>query len=108
APLPPPASDDMEAIGRTNDAVLYGGEVTLWLHAEDGPLEELGPGIPSCSSADHGSPFGEIFKRYEYDFYRIDPLLFSPSQVTLINLKSGRTHRFGQVFPEILKRSFGG
>jgi len=108
APLPPVAADDMVGIGRTNDAVLYGGEVTLWLRAEDAQLVELGPGIPSCSSADHGAPFGEIFKRYEYDFYRIDPLLFSPARVTMVNLVSGRTHCFGEVFPDVLKRSFTG
>jgi len=30
APLPPPARDFAEGIGRTNDAILYGGRVTLW------------------------------------------------------------------------------
>ena len=29
APLPPVAADDLVGIGRTNDAMLYGGEVTL-------------------------------------------------------------------------------
>jgi methenyltetrahydromethanopterin cyclohydrolase len=106
APLPPVAADDMSAIGRTNDAVLYGGEVTLWMQSDDDLLEELGPGIPSSSSADYGAPFGEIFKRYEYDFYRIDPLLFSPACVTLVNLNTGRSHRFGVIAPDVLRRSF--
>jgi methenyltetrahydromethanopterin cyclohydrolase len=107
APLPPVAADDLTAIGRTNDAVLYGGEVTLWVRGDDRALRELGPRIPSCSSADHGVPFAEIFERYERDFYRIDPLLFSPACVTLINLDSGRSHCFGQVVPEVLRQSFG-
>jgi methenyltetrahydromethanopterin cyclohydrolase len=108
APLPPVAADDLTGIGRTNDAVLYGGDVTLWLRADDSELEELGPKIPSCASADFGAPFGEIFKRYDYDFYRIDPLLFSPARVTLINLNSGRTHQFGGLVPDVLRQSFIG
>jgi methenyltetrahydromethanopterin cyclohydrolase len=108
APLPPVAADDLAAIGLTNDAVLYGGEVTLWMEADDFQLEELGPGIPSESSADYGAPFAEIFDRYDRDFYRIDPLLFSPACVTLVNLRTGRIHRFGRVAPEILERSFAG
>ena len=106
APLPPVAANDLTGIGRTNDAVLYGGEVTLWVRADDARLQEIGPGIPSCSSPDHGQPFGKIFKRYNHDFYRIDPLLFSPAQVTLVNLNSGRTHRFGQLWPEVIQQSF--
>jgi methenyltetrahydromethanopterin cyclohydrolase len=106
APLPPVAADDLVGIGRTNDAVLYGGEVTLWLRADDALLQEIGPRIPSASSADHGQPFGEIFARYQHDFYRLDPLLFSPAVVTLINLTSGRTHRFGQLCPAVIQQSF--
>src|SRR3954463_6700961 len=37
-PLPPVAGDDMEAIGRTNDAVLYGGPAPPPLGAHDDAL----------------------------------------------------------------------
>ncbi|MFO0879526.1 MAG: methenyltetrahydromethanopterin cyclohydrolase [Gemmataceae bacterium] len=108
APLPPVAGDDLTAIGWTNDAILYGGQVTLWLQGDDAQIAELGPKIPSSASSAHGSPFAEVFKAAGNDFYKIDPNLFSPAQVTLVNLKTGRTHRFGQVEPSILQRSFGG
>ena len=32
APLPPVAGDDLAAIGRTNDAILYGARVVLVRH----------------------------------------------------------------------------
>lgn len=108
APLPPVAAEDLVGIGRTNDAVLYGGQVTLWLRGDDDDLQQLAPRIPSCASPDFGSPFAEIFQRYEYDFYKIDPLLFSPAQVTLINLNTGGSHRFGQWMPDVLRQSFAG
>lgn len=106
APLPPIAADDLTAIGWTNDAVLYGGEVTLWVSGDDDSLTEIGPRIPSCESGDYGEPFAVIFERYERDFYKIDPLLFSPAHVTLMNLDTGRTHRFGEVNAPVLQRSF--
>ncbi len=97
APLPPIAADDMAAIGRTNDAVLYGGEVTLWVEGEDDALQTLAPQIPSNASHDHGQPFAEIFARYDHDFYKIDPLLFSPAVVTLVNLSTGNTFTAGEL-----------
>lgn len=104
APLPPIAKDDLAAIGWTNDAVLYGGEVTLWVQADDDELHALGPKVPSNSSADFGEPFSQIFHRYNSDFYKIDPLLFSPAVVTFVNLNSGRTHRFGTLQPGVLQQ----
>ncbi len=106
APLPPIAADDLVGIGRTNDAILYGADVTLWVTGDDGRLLELGPQIPSCSSKDYGAPFSDIFTHYQRDFYKIDPLLFSPARITLINLDTGRSFSFGQFAPDVLVRSF--
>jgi methenyltetrahydromethanopterin cyclohydrolase len=104
APLPPVARDDLAAIGRTNDAVLYGGEVTLWVRGNDESLEAIGPRVPSSVSPDFGTPFAEIFKRYGGDFYAIDPHLFSPAVVTFQNLDTGRTFQFGRTLPDVIRR----
>ncbi len=106
APLPPVAANDLAAIGRTNDAILYGGEVTLWVNGDDDSLSEIGPRVPSCASPDFGEPFAAIFQRYDCDFYRIDPLLFSPAIVTFQNVTTGRTFRFGQIAADVVQRSF--
>jgi methenyltetrahydromethanopterin cyclohydrolase len=106
APLPPIAAKDRLAIGLTNDSVLYGGDVTLWVRGDDDELARLGPLVPSSASRDFGEPFGAIFERYGRDFYKIDPLLFSPARITFHNLSTGRTHRFGELRPDILARSF--
>jgi methenyltetrahydromethanopterin cyclohydrolase len=106
APLPPVAADFLGAIGRTNDAILYGGQVVLWVQADDAQLAEIGPKVPSSASSDHGAPFAEIFARYQQDFYKIDKLLFSPARITLQNLRTGRSHTFGRVEPDVLRRSF--
>jgi methenyltetrahydromethanopterin cyclohydrolase len=106
APLPPVARDELGAIGRTNDAILYGGRVVIWVQAEDDQLAEIGPKVPASASADWGAPFQTIFERYERDFYKIDPMLFSPAEIVLHNLKSGRSHAFGRMKTDVLYQSF--
>jgi methenyltetrahydromethanopterin cyclohydrolase len=107
APLPPVASNDLAAIGRTNDAILYGARVILAVTGDDASLETIGPRVPSAASRDHGEPFAAIFARYNHDFYAVDPHLFSPAEITFQNIETGRAHTFGQVTPGILARSFG-
>lgn len=105
-PLPPIAKSDTRAIGRTNDAILYGGQVYYTVEAEDAELVELVPKVPSSTSSDYGAPFYDTFKGYNYDFYKIDPLLFSPAEIFVTNVKSGRTFHSGAVNVEVLKKSF--
>lgn len=107
APLPPPAADDLTAIGRTNDAILYGGQAVLYVRGEDRSLEAIGPQIPSNHSADYGRPFAEVLAQYDHQFYKVDPLLFSPAQVTLVNLETGNAASYGELNHEVLARSFG-
>jgi methenyltetrahydromethanopterin cyclohydrolase len=108
APLPPPAKNDMAAIGRTNDAILYGGRVHLWVRCDDEQLSTIGPQVPASASRDHGTPFAELFARYDHDFYKIDPHLFAPAEVVFHNLSSGKTFAFGRMEPDVLRKSFEG
>jgi methenyltetrahydromethanopterin cyclohydrolase len=108
APLPPVAKDELGAIGRTNDAILYGGRVTIWVQSEDDQLAEIGPKVPACASSDYGAPFASIFERCNMDFYKIDPLLFSPAEIVLCNLKTGRSFAFGRTRADVLHQSFFG
>jgi methenyltetrahydromethanopterin cyclohydrolase len=107
APLPPVADNDLAAIGRTNDSILYGARVLLYVTGDDASLETIGPQVPSSASHDYGEPFGAIFARYNNDFYKVDPHLFSPAEVSFQNLDSGKVHSFGRLNPDVLERSFG-
>jgi len=105
APLPPVAKNDLRAIGRTNDCILYGGQARYTVNADDAELAALVPRIPSSASKDYGTPFYDIFKRYDSDFYKIDPLLFSPAEVWLTSVGSGKTYHAGHVNPDVLRVS---
>jgi methenyltetrahydromethanopterin cyclohydrolase len=105
APLPTTARSDMRAIGRTNDCILYGGQARYTVRAEDAELDELARRLPASASADYGTPFYDIFKRYDNDFYKIDPMLFSPAEVWLTSATSGRTFHAGRIDADVLRAS---
>lgn len=109
APLPPvpEPADDLLAIGRTNDAILYGGHVVLEVDADDETLRDVGPRMVSGASASYGQSFLQLFERAGRDFYALDPALFAPAVVDLVSTGSGRRQRFGTVAPEIVAASFG-
>lgn len=108
APLPPVPDDDLVAIGRTNDAILYGGTVVLEVTGDDASLEAVGSKAVSRGSPAYGKPFLDIFKEAGHDFYAIDPTLFAPACLELINIETGKRHRFGEIAEATVARSFAG
>jgi methenyltetrahydromethanopterin cyclohydrolase len=107
-PMAPVAGDDDKAIGRTNDAILYGSEVFFAVDTADQTLDKIIEKIPSSSSPDYGVPFYELFVRHGGDFFKIDRMLFSPARVTINNLQSGRAYSAGCIDPLMLKSSLLG
>jgi len=108
APVPPVAKNDTRAIGRTNDCILYGGRARYLVRAPDETLADLAERLPSSASKDYGTPFHEIFKRYDNDFYKIDSMLFSPAEVWLTSAVTGRTFHAGSLNPDVLGASLYG
>jgi methenyltetrahydromethanopterin cyclohydrolase len=106
APLPPPGADGGEAMGRTNDAILYGGRVQLTVNIEDERARQLANDLPSLRSRDYGRPFADVFREVEYDFYKIDPQLFAPAEVWVSNLASGRTWHAGALNMPLLRNQW--
>ncbi|MGV3581730.1 MAG: methenyltetrahydromethanopterin cyclohydrolase [Methylophilus sp.] len=106
SPIPAPSPDFLTGMGRTNDAILFGGFVHLYVKSTDEAAEKLAKELPSSSSKDYGRPFAEVFKAVNMDFYKIDPLLFSPAKVTITNLETGRSFFAGDFNESLLEQSF--
>lgn len=106
APLAPVPKKDLVAIGRTNDAILYGGHVILEVTGDDASLRDIGPRMVSRASPDYGAPFMRLFEQAGHDFYALDPALFAPALVDLVNIDTGVTYRFGGIAPDIVATSF--
>lgn len=107
AVLPPVSKDFMTAMGRTNDAILFGGEVNLQVRCDDATATELASKLPSSSSKDYGKTFAQVFKFYNMDFYKIDAMLFSPAKVKVTNLQTGNVFEGGQLNADLIALSFG-
>ena len=103
APLPSPSPDGGVAMGRTNDAILYGGRVHLSVRGDDAAARDLARRLPSSNSRDYGRGFADIFKEAGYDFYKIDGALFAPAEVWVSNLDSGNTWHAGALNMPLLQ-----
>lgn len=102
APLPSPTADGVQAMGRTNDAILYGGTVHLSVRGTAEAAQDLARRLPSTSSPDHGRCFADIFQAVGFDFYKIDPALFAPAEVYVSHLGSGKTWHAGALAMPLL------
>lgn len=107
APINPPHPNFVKAMGRTNDAILFAGLVHLFVKGSDADAEKLANELPSSTSKDYGKPFAEVFKAYEYDFFKIDAMLFSPASVIVTAVDSGKSFRAGKLDNALLDLSFG-
>lgn len=107
APICPPHPNFVKAMGRTNDAILFAGQVHLFVKGSDEAAEKLAKELPSSTSKDYGKPFAEIFKAYEYDFFKVDAMLFSPASVIVTAVESGKSFRGGKLDNALLDLSFG-
>ena len=95
-------------MGRTNDAITYGGVTSYWLEApDDDTLRELVRKAPSSASKDYGKPFYEAFKEAQYDFYKMDPGLFAPAVFTVNNVVTGTTYVSGKINDQVLRETMG-
>ena len=107
APIAPVAKNDLEAMGKTNDCVLYGGKTMYFVDIDDSEVEKVIDEVPSRASKDYGLPFLELFEKYDRDFFKIDPKLFSPAEVAINNLRTGRVFHAGSIDEEVLAKSLG-
>lgn len=107
APVPPPSPDFLTGMGRTNDAILFGGHAHVFVLGDDDSAAKLATELPSSASRDYGRPFAEVFKAVNMDFYKIDPMLFSPAAVTVTAVESGKSFHAGKLDSALLDLSFG-
>jgi len=101
APIAPISYDEEVAIGRTNDALVYGGKVHLVVEDD---FEEFSK-VPSTAADEYGTPSQEVFAGADWDFSAVPEGFFAPAQVT-IDVIDGPTHVHGDVEEDVLAESF--
>lgn len=105
APIAPVGKDDRDAMGKSNDCILYGGETHYSTNCPDEEIEKIIEKVPSSSSKDYGKPFARILAQSNFEFFKIDPSLFAPASVAIDNVKTGKTWKVGKIDREILEKS---
>jgi methenyltetrahydromethanopterin cyclohydrolase len=78
-----------------------------FVKGSDEAAKNLADNLPSSTSKDYGKPFAEVFKQYDHDFFKIDPMLFSPASVIVTAMESGNSFRAGKLDNALLDQSFG-
>jgi len=104
-PIAPVAENDEKAMGFTNDCIIYTGNVTFVLDVnpdEEKEMIEIAKKCPSNQVQTWGKPFLKIFQEAKHDFYNIDPALFAPARITLVNRITGTIITEGELNPEVL------
>lgn len=107
APIAPVDPDGLKAMGKTNDAVLFGGRTYYYLESDESDdIAELAKNLPSSAADGYGKPFFDVFKEAGFDFYKIDKGMFAPAEVVINDLRTGKLYREGYVNVDLLKKSF--
>lgn len=105
-PIAPLAPDELTAMGRINDCLLYGGSVLLYVEGEDETIERIMPLLPTRGCTEYGKPFRQIFEENDCDFHKIDLRAHSLALVQINNITTGRTFSAGGIDRAMLRRSF--
>jgi methenyltetrahydromethanopterin cyclohydrolase len=110
APVAPLAMDELEAMGRANDALFYGATTVLYA---DAPDEVIAPIVRElCFDVNAGEywgiPFAQIFERFHRNWFSVPDMLDSPAKVIINSLQSGHSFVGGRINSEALVRSYFG
>ncbi|MFB6282075.1 MAG: methenyltetrahydromethanopterin cyclohydrolase [Haloferacaceae archaeon] len=103
APVAPASRDEATAMGRTADALAYGGRVHLHVDGDVEAVDEL----PSTAAAEYGTPLGEAFESADWDLHEVPASVFGPAAVT-VDVVGGPTYARGERREDLLAASFGG
>ncbi len=104
----PPTDDELSAMGKINDCLLYGGKSSFYVRGEDKDLQEVLPKLVTESAKDYGRLFVDLFQEAGRNFYNMDLEIHSPAQVQLYNVASGKIFSAGKIRKDLMKRSLFG
>lgn len=107
APIAPVIQDPLKMMGLVNDVIFLAGKAWYTADVEDVDVDGLIVKMPSSTSKDYGTPFYEILKKASFDFYKIDPDIFSVAEATITDIKTGKEYHAGKVDFKLLKKSLG-
>jgi methenyltetrahydromethanopterin cyclohydrolase len=107
APIAPVEKDDCRAMGVINDCIRYGGRTFYHVRTDSDDLQEIVERVAVSTSSHYRQPFYDLFKNVNFDFYKLDPLIFGPAEITFNHIESGKIYHAGALNQEALRLSLG-
>lgn len=108
APVAPVINDELEAMGRINDALLYGAISEFWVECDDEEIEKVVDKVLTSYSSECGKPFGQLYLEADKDFFKMDHDIHGVAKIQIHNLRTGNVFKAGRLYPEVLLKSFSG
>jgi methenyltetrahydromethanopterin cyclohydrolase len=109
APVAPVIDDELWAMGRANDCLVYGGSSSLWVrHSNDDEVRRTTESLPfSVNAGDYyGKSYREIFDAFGRSLYNIPADFDGPAKVAMTNQLTGSVFAAGEINLDRLYRSF--
>jgi methenyltetrahydromethanopterin cyclohydrolase len=104
--IAPQCGDELDAMGRINDCLLYGGKSFFEVHGDDESIVKTIGRLVTESSPDCGRLFKDLFLEAGKDFHNMDLDIHSPACVQIYNIDSGRVFTAGGIRTDMLVKSF--
>lgn len=105
-PLPPPVKNELQAMDRTNTALLYGVTVRYVVDCDDGEIEAVIDELPFNASRRYGERFIDLFEEGERDFYRVDKDVHTVARYEITNYATGSVFKAGEIRVDQMRESF--
>ena len=106
-PIAPLVLDEIKAMGRINDTLLYGSEVEFWVDATDEEIEGVVKKLVSkTSSPYYPELFGVVFEKAGRNFYNIDRNFHSVAKIQIHNVRTGASFCAGEINYGVIRKSF--
>ena len=101
--------DEIIAMGRVNDGLIYGQESTLYLDCEDAEILNGLEDIPMCKNETvFGIPFEEMFRESGCDWAKVPRDWDAPCKINFINMRTNHFFSTGMLHYGVLERDFMG
>jgi methenyltetrahydromethanopterin cyclohydrolase len=107
APIAPVVNDEVKAMGRINDAILYAGEVEFWVDADDVEIAKaVHQLVSNTSSPYYPETFEKVFEEAGRDFYYIDHDFHSIAKIQIHNVRTGKCFVGGELNKDVIRETF--
>lgn len=101
--------DEIIAMGRVNDGLIYGQESVFYMDCEDDDILRFADSLPMCKNETvWGIPFEDMFREAGSDWAKVPRDYDAPCKVNFVNIRTNHFFPIGALHYGVLERDFMG